>query len=204
MAAPLKRLSVDDYLALEQSSDTKHEFFDGEIFDMAGGKASHSLVAVNLSAELRIALKARGCRVYSSDMMVFCPTGLRTYPDVSVTCESPRYEDDRELTLLNPILLVEALSDSMTTDEGAYDRDRKFNHYQSILSLREYLLVSTDRAHVDHFTRLDDGRWALMSYDGLETAVELPTLNAKIAMSETYTGVEFPPEPPLKPGPQGL
>lgn len=191
-AAALKRLSVDDYLALEQSSDVKHEYFDGEIFAMAGGTASHSLVAANWTRELGNALKDRGCRVYSSDMMVFCPTGLRTYPDVSVTCEAPRYEDDRELTLLNPILLVEALSD--TTE--AFDRGRKFNHYQSIPSLREYLLVSTDRAHVDHFTRLEDGRWALSIYDGLETFVDFPTLGARIAMSETYTGVEFPPEEP--------
>jgi Uma2 family endonuclease len=195
MAAALKRLSVDDYLALEQSSDVKHEYFDGEIFNMAGGTASHSLVAANWTRELGNALKARGCRVFSSDMMVGVPTGLRTYPDVSVTCESPRYEDDRELTLLNPLLVIEVLS--ATTE--AYDRGRKFHHYQTIPSLREYVLVATDRAHVDHFTRLDDGRWALTTYDGLETSVDLPTLGAKIAMSETYTGVEFPPEPPLEP-----
>jgi Uma2 family endonuclease len=197
MAAALKRLSVDDYLALEQSSDVKHEYFDGEIFNMAGGTASHSLVAANWIRELGNALTARGCRVFSSDMMVGVPTGLRTYPDVSVTCESPRYEDDRELTLLNPLLVVEVLSESTE----AYDRGRKFNHYQTIPSLREYVLVATDRAHVDHFTRLDDGRWALTTYDGLETSVDLPTLGAKIAMSETYTGVEFPPEPPQEPAP---
>lgn len=93
-----------------------------------------------------------------------------------------------------------ALSDSIE----AYDRGRNFNHYQSIPSLREYLLVSTDRVHVDHFTPLDDGRWALMSYDGLEASINLPTLGAKIAMSENYTGVKFPPVHPLESSPQGV
>ena len=181
----LKRLSVEEFLALEAASDVKHEYFDGEAFAMAGGSARHSQIAVNLSAGLHAAALERGCNVYSSDLMVFCPTGLRTYPDVSVVCEQPRFEDDRELTLLNPLVVVEVLSE--TTE--AYDRGRKFENYQSIPSLREVALVAQDRAHVDHFARRDDGRWVLTSHSGLTGSVEFPALACAVPMAAFYAGV---------------
>lgn len=189
-----KRLTVDEYLALEQSSEVKHEYFDGEIFAMAGGKASHNLISMNLGAEVRNAVKSRGCLVFPSDMMVFCPTGLRAYPDLSVTCGSPTYEDDRELTLMNPIVIVEVPSDS----SEAYDRGRKFEHYKTIESLQEYVLAAQDRAHVDHFARQPDGRWLLASATGLEESLELPSLGCSIPLSEIYSGVSLKPpaDPP--------
>lgn len=190
----IKRCSFADYLALEETSEVKHEYFDGEIFAMAGEKVVHGLIAANCIGELRSATKARGCRAYTSDVMVLTPTGLGTYPDLSIGCGEPRYEDDKERVLLNPQLIVEVLSESTE----ACDRGKKFDHYQSIESLREYVLVAQDRPHVDHFARQADDRWILTAYEGLEAAIEFPTLGRSIPMAEVYANVEFPSdEPPI-------
>lgn len=103
--AAVQRLSVKEYLALERASEVKHEFFDG--FAMAGASEAHNLIVGNVAGELRSALKLRPCRVYPSDMRVLCPTGLRTYPDVSVVCGEPEFEDEQRDTLLNPLSIVE-------------------------------------------------------------------------------------------------
>ncbi|MEM6328639.1 MAG: Uma2 family endonuclease [Planctomycetota bacterium] len=233
MSTAYKRLSVADFLALEQSADQRHEFYDGEVFAMAGGTVWHSLITANVSAELRAALKKRGCLTLSSDIMVACPSGLRTYPDVTVVCERPEFEGDRQVTLLNPQAIVEVLSESTE----AYDRGKKFEHYRGVASLREYLLVSQDYRHIEHFTRQADGQWLLRMHgddpgghvggkrDGKAGDAEppihlsLPTLGCTLSLDEVYAGVEFPPPkpepfaaeqppaaeaPPRRPGPPRL
>lgn len=183
----VKRYSVDEYLELEQSSEVKHEYFDGEIFAMAGAKWGHNQVAGNCVRELGNRLKDRNCSAVPSDMMVFCPTGLRTYPDVSIVCEEPRFEDDRELVLLNPLVLVEVVSDSTE----AYDRGRKFENYKSIPSLQEYVLIAQDRMHVDHLALQSDNKWLITSYGEKDGPVELPALSCSLSLAEIYANVKF-------------
>ena len=182
-----QRYTVDEYLALERASDEKHEYFDGEIFAMAGGSMQRSLIGANTVRELGNKLQDRPCRVFNSDMRVWCPTGLRTYPDASVVCNQPQLEDSEKDTLLNPIVVVEVLSPSTE----AYDRGRKFEIYKSIESLREYVLVAQDRAHVDCFTRQPSGGWLLTSATGLESSIEIPALECSIRLAEIYAQVEF-------------
>ncbi|MEM6654468.1 MAG: Uma2 family endonuclease [Planctomycetota bacterium] len=187
MSTALKRLTVEEYLALEAQSDVRHEYYDGELFAMAGGTLTHSLIKVNAGSAMSALLRERGCLVCNSDMMVFCPTGLRTYPDLSIVCERPRCEDDREVVLLNPLAIFEVLSE--TTE--AYGRGKKFDHYQSIASLREYVLVSQDRPHVDRFTRQEGGEWLLAKYEGLQATVTLPSLGCSVPMAEVFAGVDL-------------
>ncbi len=182
-----KRYTVDEYLAIEMHGEIKHEYFDGEIFDMAGAKASQNVAAGNLIAALHAAARKRGCLVMPSDMMVWCPTGLRTYPDVSVVCDKPRYESDKEVTLLNPLVIVEVLSEST----AAYDRGKKFDHYKTIESLIEYVLVTQDEAHVDHFARQPGGKWLLSSASKLTDVIDLPILECSIPLAEIYANVTF-------------
>jgi Uma2 family endonuclease len=197
MSAAVKRYTVAEYLAFERASPVKHEYFDGEVFAMAGATAPHNYVAMNIGGELRHALKDRPCLVAGSDMRVACPTGLRTYPDVAVTCGQPRFEDDRQDTLLNPVVIVEVLSPSTER----YDRGRKFKNYQSILSLREYVLVSSDEMRVEHFARQDDAdHWLLTTYSNPQVAVHFPVLNVAIPLAEIYAEVEFLPETPAHEG----
>lgn len=187
--AAVKRYTVAEYLALERASPTKHEFFDGEIFAMAGATEPHNLVAGNAVTALNQALRHEPCRVYPSDMRVRCPSGLRTYPDVSVACGQPQFEDERRDTLLNPLAILEVLSAS--TEK--YDRGNKFENYQAIPSLREYVLVHQDRMRVEHYSRRDSGDdWVLKVVTDPAGSLHVPALGCEIPLSELYAKVEFP------------
>ncbi len=132
-----------EYLALEQVATDKNEFYQGEIFAMSGGTPDHSVIAVNLTAELRQALAAKPCRVFNSDMRLSIPrSNLFTYPDVMVVCGKIQYAENRKDTITNPLVIGEVLSDS--TRE--YDRDKKFNFYRQIPGLQEYVLIESERA----------------------------------------------------------
>src|SRR5258708_15346603 len=139
LAQNIPRLSEGEYLRLERLAETRSEYFDGEIFAMAGGTRAHSLIATNLLGELRDRLKARDCVAYNTDLRVKIEaTGLLTYPDVSIVCGEQRFLDEEQDTLVNPTVVVEVLSEST---EG-YDRGKKFEHYPQSPTCQEYLLVS--------------------------------------------------------------
>ncbi|HSK79530.1 MAG TPA: Uma2 family endonuclease [Thermoanaerobaculia bacterium] len=181
-------LTPEEYLVLERQADIRSEYLDGEMFAMSGGNRWHSLVKVNLSGELSAQLKPRPCEVYSSDQRIHIPlTGLYTYPDVVVVCGEPRFEDDHVDTLLNPRVLIEVLSP--TTE--SYDRGKKFEHYQSIDSLAEYLLVDQSRPRVEHYFRQDGNQWLLTVFEGLDSTVSLPSLQCELALAEVYDKVVF-------------
>jgi Uma2 family endonuclease len=198
MSTALKRLSVAEYLAFERPSTVKHEFFDGEIFAMAAANESHNLITGNLVGELGNQLRVGPCRVYASDMRVVLATGLRTYPDVVVVREKPQFEDDCHDTLLNPLVIFEVLSP--TTE--LYDQTRKFAHYRTCPSLREYVLVSQDQSLVEHFARQPEtGQWLLTARESLDAELELPALKIRISLREVFAKVEFPAEEPPPPPP---
>jgi Uma2 family endonuclease len=182
------KLSVQDYLALERTDPEKHQYIDGEIFLMGGASATHNLITANIVGELRMALKSKPCRVYANDLRVKVnPAGLYTYPDVVVTCGEERFDDQQEDTLLNPIVLVEVLSDSTE----AYDRGGKFAHYRRLESLRDYVLVSQNEPLVECFSRQADQRWLLSEARGLEATLLLPSLENGLALAEVYAKVAF-------------
>lgn len=188
--AAVKRYTVEEYLALELASATKHEFYDGEIFAMAGASEAHNLVEGNLLRVLGNRLADRDCRLYPSDMRVLLPTGLYTYPDASVVCGPRNVETIGGVdTLKNPVTIVEVLSKSTEP----FDRGRKFDHYKTLRSLRGYLLLWQDRPRADHFARTDDGRWVLTSVTGLESAIAVTELGVALSLAELYAKVDFPP-----------
>jgi Uma2 family endonuclease len=188
--AAVKRYTVEEYLAMERESDVKHEFYDGEIFAMAGAREGHNLIVGNLVKKIGNALDDGPCRVYPSDMKVLCPSGLRAYPDVSVVCAEPQFEDDRREVLLNPLVIVEVSSDST----AMYDRIEKFRHYGQIESLREYVIVSHTGHRVEHFARdPQPGKWVLTEADGPESTIEFPALGCSLPLSAIYAKVVFEP-----------
>ncbi len=185
---PTPQLTPAEYLALERSAEIKGEYFDGEIFAMAGASRAHNLIVGNLIRELGNQLRKGPCEVYPSDMRVKVDlTGLYTYPDVVVVCDEPRFEDEHGDTLLNPTLLIEVLSES--TEK--YDRGKKSSHYRRLPSLKEYLLVSQEEPHLEHYARQDDDHWLLTEATGEEARIELPALQATIALAEVYARVTF-------------
>jgi len=177
-----------EYLDLERAAERKSEYFNGEILAMSGANREHNLIVGNLLGELIEKLHKGPCEVYPSDMRVKVDlTGLYTYPDVVVVCDEPQFEDEHGDTLLNPTLLIEVLSES--TEK--YDRGKKSSHYRRLTSLKEYLLVSQEEPHLEHYARRDDDHWLLAEATGLEAHLELPALQATIALAEVYARVSL-------------
>jgi Uma2 family endonuclease len=143
------------------------------------------MVPVHVAAELRSLLRQKPCRVCASDIRVKVPaTGLYTYPDASVVCGRPEFEDDKLDTLLNPLILIEVLSDS-TAD---YDRGTNFTNYRTIASFRDYVLISTDKALVEYYTHKEDGSWVLRKFKAGDR-FKLESIDCELAVDELYLKV---------------
>src|ERR1043165_9327432 len=185
-----RRFTESEYLEIERAAQFKSEFFDGEIFAMAGGTLQHSLIATNLAAEFRNLLKNHKCTAYNKDLRVKIEaTGLFTYSDLSILCGPLEFAEGTDDTVVNPSLLVEVLSSSTE----AYDRGRKFEHYRQIPTLQEYLLVNQNEPRIEQFIRESDGRWLLNDVAGMEKKLELPSLKIAISLSEVFAKVNFVP-----------
>ena len=190
-------LTPAEYLAFERQSDVKHEYFRGELFAMSGASRQHVRIATNLAYVLVGQLKRRPCEVFNNDMRVkVSPTGLYTYPDASVVCGRPRFEDKELDVLLNPTVIVEILSKSTE----AYDRGEKFAQYRRLDTLTDYVLISQDRPLVERFTRQPNGGWLLTESAGLDAVMPIESIQCQLPLAEVYDRVEFgeaAPTPPL-------
>jgi Uma2 family endonuclease len=184
---PKTSLTAEEYLAIERKAPYKSEYHDGVMHAVAGAREAHNLIAGNVLAELRDAIRTRACRTYPSDMRVRTGAGLYAYPDVTLVCGTPEFLDERRDTLLNPNLIMEVLSPST---EG-YDRGRKFEFYRAIPSLREYLMPASDRVHVDLYARQESGQWLLTSADQMDDALELAGVGCRLKLADLYEKVEF-------------
>lgn len=184
----LIKLTPEEYVAQERKAEFKSEYFNGEVFAMAGASQKHNLIVGNLVRELGTQLKKSRCQVYPSDMKVKVKrTGLYTYPDVTVVCGEPEFDDEFEDILLNPTLLVEVLSPSTEP----YDRGKKFEHYRRITFLREYLLVAQDRCRVEHYVKQPDASWSLFEIDDMAASIKLVSVEAVLPLAEVYDKVEL-------------
>lgn len=189
MAEPLRvsRITPEEYLAFERNAPERHELIDGEIVAMSGGTFAHSLIAGNLTRVLGQALHDQPCFVLTADMRVKVQVSdLYTYPDVSVACGELRFDDQVRDTLLNPVMLVEVLSDS----SERYDRGEKFARYRTIPTLSDYVLIAQHAVAVEHFERQGNGTWLLRPLGPGET-LRLASLGVEVPLSEIYLKV-FP------------
>lgn len=153
----------EEYLEYDSVSEQKHEYYQGEIFAMSGGTFNHSAISTNVTSALSNLLNNTPRRPMNSDMRVATPSGLDTYPDISVFCGDPELTDN-DCTLRNPALLIEVLSPSTKN----YDRGDKFLHYRSIYSLQDYLLIDSESIHVEHYQRQNANEWLLHEYRQLD------------------------------------
>ena len=192
-AAPIRRITPEEYLAFERQAKRKCEFYNGEIFAMAGASREHNLIVTNLPRELSQQLKGKPCEVYSSEMRTRIPNGPYVYPDVVAVCSEPQFEDKVLDTLMNPLVVIEVLSES-TAD---FDRGTKFHHYRQIESLREYIVVDQAEPHVERFSRGPDGVWQLVDVTGLSAVLTVESLGCSLPLAEIYLKVTFPPPQPI-------
>jgi Uma2 family endonuclease len=175
--------TLEKYLEIEVDSPIRHEFVDGYMFAMAGSKDNHNTIVINLTTQIRQAIRGTLCRVFAENIKVQTPMNKFYYPDVFVTCQEP---NDGSTIKQFPCFIIEVLSDS-TTD---IDRDEKFHNYRKISSLQAYILVSQKHKVVEVFSHLEDNTWR---YEILENEgkLELPCINASLTLEDIYEDVDF-------------
>jgi Uma2 family endonuclease len=180
-------LTPEEYLALERKSEIKHEYYAGEMFAMVGASKRHNLITTNIIRILGNQLLEHGCNVYANDMRVKVrATGKYTYPDVVVACEEEKFDDAENDTLLNPVVVIEVLSESTE----AYDRGKKFEQYQNIESLTDYLLVTQDPYRVEQFVRQSNREWRYSEYHQAEAIVKLNVIGCELILKDVYAKVK--------------
>lgn len=181
-------MTFEEYLAIERPAEFRHEYCEGRRFQRPVSTADHCLITTNIAAALWTELRGSEGEVFLVDMRVLVPTRrMCAYPDIAATNGRGCFDDDLMDTLIDPIMIAEVVAP--TTE--AYDRGRKFEHYRTIESLREYLLISSDRVHADLFTKQPDGNWLLTSATRLEDTVELHSIDARLKLTDVYEKVEF-------------
>ena len=182
------KIRPEEYLAAERISETRHEFFDGIVFAMAGASKKHNQISSNLVRIIGNQVSNKPCSVYSSDMRVKSEGEKKySYPDVVVSCEPENFEDEEEDTLLNPVLIIEILSDSTE----AYDRGNKFFHYRQIESFVEYLLLSQSSYHLERYIRQSDNAWLYSELETVDDEIELSSIGCTLSLKEIYEKVKI-------------
>lgn len=184
----LSVFTAEQYLDLERHTEIRHEFLDGTVYAMSGGNYNHSTVCFNLMGVLGFQLRGTNYQGFAPNLKVRSgDERLYAYPDLTVACGKPILPDEHDDVLLNPVVIFEVLSRSTE----AYDRGEKFERYKTIETLTDYVLVSQDRARVEHFTRRPDGAWSLTEVDGLDASLDLASINCRLPLAEVYDRVEF-------------
>lgn len=192
-AQPKPYTSEAEYLERERASTTKHEYLAGEVFAMIGACEAHNLIASTVNAILYRQLRGRSCRIYPSDIRLkILETGLNTYPDLTIVCGPPQFTDlTKRDTLINPTVVIEILSPSTER----YDRGLKFQNYRTIASLRHYVLISQDSAHIELYTRGEANQWILTEAVGLGASLSIASLTVALDLVDVYEQIDLPPSP---------
>ena len=181
-------ITPNEYLAWERQAETKSEYREGVIVAMAGASPEHIAITGNIYGELYGQLKGRNCQVFGSDLRISVETcDAYYYPDVTVVCEPPQFLNLGAATLVNPTLLVEVLSDSTEIK----DRNEKWECYQTLESLKTYVLVAQDRPRIEIYVRQTDGSWSYKEVKGLEATVKLDAIGCELRLSDVYARIVF-------------
>lgn len=184
--------TAQEYLDMERLAPTKSEYYDGEIFAMAGASPRHTVIVANVVYLLVGQLKGRKCSAHANDLRVHVrEAGLYTYPDVVVMCGQPLFTDNQKDTLLNPNVIVEVLSDS--TEK--WGRGRKFAMYRTIESLTDNVLITQNTGLVEHYVRQLTGQWILSDHRGLDAAMAIASIDCTLPLADIYDKVEFDADP---------
>ena len=188
-------LSVEEYLAFERASDTKHEYDDGEMIAFAGASRRHNLVGGNTFRHLGNQLEGRPCEVYMTGMRVRVAPTKYVYPDVVVVCGEPEFADEEFDILLNPTVVIEVLSPSTESR----DRGDKLQYYSVLESVKDYQLIDQDRIRVDHYIKQSRSEWNLRVYTEAEDDIEIASIGCKLSVAAIYARVKFSSQPTALP-----
>ncbi|MBG0748455.1 MAG: Uma2 family endonuclease [Planktothrix agardhii KL2] len=180
--------SPEEYFKLEETAEFKHEYRDGDIIPMSGGTTNHNQIIVSLCAHLYFALRKQNYRVFTSDVRLWMAEHrLYTYPDLMVIKGDVIYHENRTDTVLNPLVIIEILSEST----GSYDRGDKFKYYRSIPEFQEYILIDQYQYSVEQFVKTETGKWQVNFYESADSILTLSTLDFSINLTDLYEQVNF-------------
>lgn len=181
------KYTTKEYLGLEEKSEYRSEYDDGEIVAMAGGSLNHAQITANINRNFGNKITEK-CTSLSSDVRVQVQNFRKFYyPDILVICGEPQFYEKRNDTITNPILIVEVLSDSTE----AKDRGEKMLAYRSLESLQEYVLVSQDKAIVEQYIKNADGNWLHKATIGLNSSVKFEAIEVELTLDEIYQRVKL-------------
>lgn len=194
MGAPaIKYVSPQEYLMLERTSPTKHEYLDGKMVAMAGASLAHNDIVANLIGSIHTFLKGKPCRIRPSALRISIPSANSyTYPDATIICGKPEMIDDTFDTARNPAVIFEVLSG--TTEE--YDRGNKFLYYQRIPSLKEYILIDSFKKYAAVYTRQSTDLWKIETFEDSNSVLPIKTIDYKLSFDDLYFEVVFNGTPP--------
>lgn len=187
-AIPKRKYTLEEYFELDRNSEANFEYFNGEVFEMSGVSPNHARIEHRLNRIFGIPADKKGCEVFPANLRVKVPA-LPTYryPDLSIVCSGAQFEEIGGLQcLVNPILIVEVLSEST----AAYDQGEKFRLYKSIETFREYMLVSQDTPDVSHFLKHNERFWLQSNYT-IGESLRIESLDFELSVDEIYRGVAF-------------
>jgi len=184
MTAATATLSPAAYLTRERQSQTKSEYLDGQVHPMASASYNHNLIVAQLIHRLMGNLEESPCRVLPSDMRVEVGESY-AYPDLVIVCDPPLIKEGD--ILLNPTILIEVLSPSTEV----YDRGKKAQKFRTIASLKEYILVSQESHHIEHYIRQTEDTWLFSETAGEEREIYLPSIDCTLSLADIYSEVEF-------------
>jgi len=183
-----QKISIEDYLEMENASSEKHEYYQGEVFAMAGAKVPHNKICTNLLIALGQRLKGKKCEPYGSDQRIHIPANtLFTYPDISIICGEIITLNDDEYNAVNPSVIIEVLSKSTKN----YDRGEKFKLYRDITTLKEYILVDSESIHIEIFRLNANNHWELEEYKNLNGNILIRTIDESLLAAEIYDNVKI-------------
>jgi Uma2 family endonuclease len=191
MTITTSRYSIEDYLEMESNSLTKHEYWNGKIWEMAGGTDLHNEICARIIIEMGKALEERALafKIYTSDMKIWIDKHKRfVYPDAVAIADKPVYYENRRDIITNPLLVVEVSSDGTQT----YDLSSKFEQYRSIASFKEYLIISQTERMVTRYFREKENLWSTTDYAGQDAVISLQSMGLEIPLKGIYRGVDVP------------
>jgi Uma2 family endonuclease len=175
-----KKWTEEEYLEMERVALDKHEYYQGEIFAMAGAGNRHNIIFRNLYVDLGYKSKGKSCRPYGSDLRVHIPeNSLYTYPDISFFCgDLGDYLHKGDDNFVGPVMIIEILSPSTKR----YDRGQKFELYKDIPVLKEYILVDSESIYVEAFRKDEQRSWQAEVYDQLEQLLSLISISLSVSL----------------------
>lgn len=185
-----------EYLEHERDAEFRSEYDHGEIIPMAGASKEHNSITFDFARHLGNQMDGTSCQGWAQDMQVRVPECDKYYyPDIVVACGTPFFEDDAAVdVLMNPTLIIEVLSPS--TEQK--DRGEKFDCYETLESLTDYVLISQTEPRIEHFSRQKQGVWQFVVARGLNAVLELPAIECSLRLADVYSRITFPtasPEP---------